>query len=383
MQQQLVPPEILAKADKILFVTHLAIGDFTYLQNYLAAFARQYPHIKIHLWVDEVRRTRCFWRWKTLKENVLFDWLETCSFIHKLYRETYSPFILKKTIKQAQTENYPIIVSLATLRPVFYARMSRLISLHAFVVGLEKKISKLHFLDRWLYRELDVSLSLSNINRAFSNFHISDEYAQWFECLFGIIVEPAARIPYVHIPRKWITYAKLQFMKYGIDKKTKEFGKVIFINAFAKTTKRCWPLSHVLALVLALKQDDQWGDVSFLINVLPEDYQNVRAFFNQHSVNNLILFTADYNFFQLPAVLSICDLVISVETSVMHLARALDIPVIALMRKKNPEWRPFGALPNSIIWADKWHDWVKDIPVEDVLRVVNDQGKQFLLNGKK
>ena len=53
----LIPAELLQKSDKILFIAHLALGDFTYLQNGFRAFAAAYPHMQIHLWVDEVRRT--------------------------------------------------------------------------------------------------------------------------------------------------------------------------------------------------------------------------------------------------------------------------------------------------------------------------------------
>ena len=34
---------------KILFVSHLAIGDFVYLQNYFKLFAQKYPNLKIDL----------------------------------------------------------------------------------------------------------------------------------------------------------------------------------------------------------------------------------------------------------------------------------------------------------------------------------------------
>jgi hypothetical protein len=37
---QLIPPPLLAKANKILFVTHLAIGDFTYMQMCFRALKR-------------------------------------------------------------------------------------------------------------------------------------------------------------------------------------------------------------------------------------------------------------------------------------------------------------------------------------------------------
>lgn len=375
--QQLVPQDLLAKSDKILILGHFAIGDFVYFQNYLMAFAQQYPHLKIHVWVDEVRRTSCFWRWKNLKKYALYDWLDTCPFIHKLYRETYSPGTLKKSIKEAQNEHYPIVVTVATLRSANYALLAREIGQKSFVVGLKQKTNCFQFLKRWRYKKLDASLCIDQLTLPVG-YHVSDTYAQWFERLFGVIVAPSARAPFIQVPRKWITYAKLHFLKYGIDKKTKEFGKVIFINAVAKSKKRDWPLEKVLQLVTALKQDDQWGDVSFLVNVMPEDYHRVRAFFNQHSINNLYLFTAAYNFFQLPAVLSICDLIVSVETSVMHLASALKIPVVALMRTKNPEWVPWDSSRRVIVWADKRNDWVNDIAVDVVLQEIKKAAAQHL-----
>jgi hypothetical protein len=33
----LIPADLLKKSDKILFIAHLALGDFTYLQNFFKA----------------------------------------------------------------------------------------------------------------------------------------------------------------------------------------------------------------------------------------------------------------------------------------------------------------------------------------------------------
>ena len=58
---------------------------------------------------------------------------------------------------------------------------------------------------------------------------------------------------------------------------------------------------------------------------------------------------------------------ISVETSVMHLASALKVPVVALMRTKNPEWRPWDEQRSFVVHAANRQDWVKDITVDKVL----------------
>ncbi len=40
MPQTHIPPQLLQQSDKILIIAHLALGDFTYLQNSLRALAQ-------------------------------------------------------------------------------------------------------------------------------------------------------------------------------------------------------------------------------------------------------------------------------------------------------------------------------------------------------
>ena len=139
---QLIPEELLARSKKILFVTHLAIGDFTYLQNYFRLFAEKYPHIKIDLWIDEIRRTRCFWCWGGMKNYVLFDWVKTSGLFNKIYSKTYSWRRFYRAVDDAQLEEYPIVVSLCTVRWKFYVKYARKISPKGFVVGIVYKNKK-------------------------------------------------------------------------------------------------------------------------------------------------------------------------------------------------------------------------------------------------
>lgn len=82
------------------------------------------------------------------------------------------------------------------------------------------------------------------------------------------------------------------------------------------------------------------------------------------------LFSAEENFFQLPAILEQCDLIVSVETAIMHLANAVHVPVIALMRQKNPEWVPIDRANSTVITAAGRGDWVKAVSVEQVMKAM-------------
>ncbi len=363
MNNQLVPEELLQKSKKILFVTHLAIGDFTYLQNYFKAFAEKYPHLKVDVWVDEVRRTRCFWRWNKLKGYSLYDWLNASPCFNKVYDKTYSPATFKQSLHEAQTEEYPIVVSIATLRPYRYAQLIRSISPKAFVVGMQKGTKPYQWYQRNEYKKLDASFNPDKV----SGGHITDHYAAWFNKLFNLDVDNEQRRPFVAIPSEWNSYAKLQFLKHGFyQKDNKTHGKVFFINCFAKSKKRCWPVNKAIGLIEKMRSEGH-SDARFIINAIPSEYQRIKGILKDSRLKNVILFSARENFFQLPAIMSCCDMVISVETATIHLASALEVPVVALMRQKNPEWAPWDTKKSSLVTAKKRSDWVSNIPVQQVI----------------
>jgi ADP-heptose:LPS heptosyltransferase len=202
------------------------------------------------------------------------------------------------------------------------------------------------------------------------DIHISDVYANWFESIFGMHLDAPARVPFINIPRKWILFAKLRLLKWNIDKKTNPFNKVIFINNYAKDNIRSWPLENVFELIKNIKKNDTWGDIIFLINTPPEYLLQVKKMYQKYSLTQTHIVSADLNFFQLPAYIAVSDLIISVETSTIHLAAALDKPVITLMRTKNPEWVPWDNGKITNIFCKHRPDWVKYIPLETVVEAV-------------
>jgi heptosyltransferase-3 len=366
MNVPLIPSELLNKSDKILFIAHLALGDYTYLQNCFQAFARAYPHLKLHLWVDEVRRTSDASQWPHLKKNVLYDWLAACDFIDKVYNQNYSPELFQASIKEARHEQYPIVVSLGTLRPHFYAGLARAISPEGFVVGLKKPLNLSGLPHYFAYRKLDASLNPDVPDRAHAP-HISDVHAEWFRLLAGVDIPPSQRIPFVHIPERFVEGARARLAEWGFDGR---HGKLVFINPFAKTPKRCWPVERVAELITEMRAQPEWRDACFIVNAVPQEVANVRAMLAERRLERTELFSANENFFQLPAMLAECDLIVSVETAVMHLANAVGVPVVALMRQKTPEWAPVDKANSTVITADQRRDWVKAIPVRAVMHAL-------------
>lgn len=362
----LIPAARLASADRILFIAHLALGDFTYLQNDFRAFAQAYPHLRIDLWIDEVRRTDNPAHWPHLKNYVLYDWAAGCGLFGRVYRDTYSPALFEQSVSTAQQEQYPIVVSLATLRPHRYAALARRIAPRGFVTGVRAHNS--WFLPHHLlaYHKLDASLAEHMVSPT-NPQHISSVYADMFARLAGVSVPPATRFPFVDIPDRWLAGAAAQLAAWGVNP---VLNRLVFINPYAKTRKRCWPLQRVSELIRAMQSLPQWKTASFIINAVPQELAEARRFFQEHGSPRTELFSAEENFYQLPAMLSQCSLIISVETAVMHLANAVQVPVIALMRQKNPEWVPIDTANSTVIVAARRRDWVKEIAIAPVLEAL-------------
>jgi ADP-heptose:LPS heptosyltransferase len=362
---------VLARADRILFVTHLAIGDFTYLQACLRAFARARPHVRLPGWVDERRRTADPAAWPHLRRYALYDWLAACPWIDKVYDSTYSPAAFAQSVDQARAEHYPVVASLSVVDCHRYARLARRISPRGFVVGLAKPAERLlHVPSRWAgYRKLDAALPVYGPAEAACQ-HISDIYAGWFARCFGVDVPPAARMPRLDIPERWVRSAHAQFAAWGCT-----VGKpVVFVNAYSKSPDRTWPLERVAALARSLKNRLAWRGVTVVVNVVPEALEEARRLFEGRPDPDLAhvrLFSADEHFFQLPAVMRLCSLVISVETAVMHLANAVGVPVVALMRRTHPEWAPIDRARSTVIMVPEPDDWVTRVGVDEVQAAVD------------
>lgn len=360
----MIPAELLEKSGKILFIAHLAIGDFAYLQSCLRAFSTAFPHIDIHLWVDELRRTNDSSKWEHLKKYSLYDWLEACPFIKKIYKKTYSPALCRNSVNEAIAESYPIVVSLGLLRRKSYAHLSRKISPAGFIAGQVKRSRPYDILSYLAYRKLDARIPSYNHVEAASS-HISGIYADWFKSLFGIEVSPLERFPFIEIPEIWQEDAKKRFQYWGVTTE-----KIVFLNSFSKGIQRNWPLERMIDLIRAMRATEKWHDSVFIVNVIPEELELANRIFAGHQLAKVHLFSAVENFFQLPAVLKLCDLVITVETAIMHLANAVHVPVVALMRRTNPEWKPIDASRSVIITTVGEKDWIKTIGVEKVVEVV-------------
>lgn len=361
---QLIPAPLLANGGKVLFITHLAIGDFTYMQMCFRALRRAHPQLQIHLWVDERRRSDQPEHWPHLKNYALYDWLAASPYIDHCYTQNYSPALHAASIAEARGHDYPLVLSLTHMACHRYARLARAISPRGFIVGLAKQKYRFFELSKiFSIRKFDATIPLYEpLQRDVP--HVSDIYAQWFSRAFGITIPPAERFPQIDIPPPWQQQARAQLAEWRLP------PQLVFINTYSKGSERCWPLERAFALIREMRGHAAWRQAGFIVNVVPEALAEARVVHARHALPDTRLFCAVDNFFQLPAILGQCSLIVTVETAVMHLANAVKVPVIALMRQCNPEWVPIDRQNSAVVLVERPDDWVAEIQLPKVMEKI-------------
>jgi heptosyltransferase-3 len=336
----LLSAERLSSAKSILFVTHCAIGDFAYMQAMFKKFAALHPHIKIDLWIDDVRRKHSWyrpWTWKHLQNYWLYDWVASYPLFNKVYTKTYNLYQFWNSVRIASDEHYDIIVSLCTLRSQRYAKVIRwFIGPHSYIVGIDDYKGRAR-------KYFDGVISLDMPSKKNGAWHISELYSYQCEQLFGASLSFEERFPQITIPQIWRSEADYLFSKWRIESS----GKVLFINPYAKCSKRSWPLSNVVELIESMQAA---GDKAhYIVNAPPEKSQDAAKALKH--LKHVHIFDSTDHFFLLPAIMQRCSLVISVETSTMHLAVGLKSKIVPLMRRKTPEWIPLGLSADDVVFT--------------------------------
>lgn len=312
-------PSALHSAERVLFVFDLSVRDFLYLQNYIFKLKIFYPQLKVDLWVNSV--SYFFQHRNDTQEKFLYDFLQECKFVDKIYFDYYP-----SNLKGLYSYKYPFIVSFSSCFKVF--RLIRRVSSNCFLIGIQPKIYWYNFVrkrdKRLLNRSLLLNIKYTSRNSFYLNFFnqlLNEDLLNEGFDLKRVELE---------VPNKWISYAKLRFLKWGIDRVGKKFGNVFFINPFDDTEKCIWSLNDVLKFVTQLKRQDTWGDVYFILYVPERRAKKVKDFFATNSINNLLLFFADYNFFQIPSVLGLCDVVIAADGFCIDLANILNVHCVEI-----------------------------------------------------
>lgn len=338
----------------------MAIGDYVYQGAFLKALSNKYPQLEIDLWIDDCRTNNKLWH--IGRNAVMSQWLSSESYINHLYSMSESMVERDQKIKEAWSKDYDAIVFVTTSRISDFAGVALRIVNTGKVYGTGSPSIIDNILNYSTYKKLDGKIS---IKKAFNYDHITDFYQTIFQRFFALQVPNDQRILKLNLVPSLIEKCAKK-LSYFASQYQLEDPKTIFINHLSTANKRDWRLDQVEALVLLINKT--MPNSLIILNSPPHAYDNLCQWLkNNPKLNSLPIevFTSIESFFELPALMSQCNLVISVETAIMHLASSLNLNQIALIRESAYRWRPQN---NSKVLLGKKR--VDSIPPEAVLKLM-------------
>ena len=109
----------LSSASKILYMSHMAIGDYLYQRTYLQMLSEQYPNAEIDLWIDDFRTKGK--DWQKGRSDFLSNWMKDETFITRLYPQATSIAHRKDMLEEAKNRGYDAVLFIANLRSERFA----------------------------------------------------------------------------------------------------------------------------------------------------------------------------------------------------------------------------------------------------------------------
>lgn len=327
-------PQLL-KAQKVLYMTHLAIGDFIYQGALLQALKNKYPNIKLDIWIDDCRNKQHSWH--KSRNTVLCQWIQEVNFIDEIYPIVNSKLERNKLIEKAKKQDYDLIIFVGKNRSHKYAQIARKISSTAYVVCSHSNVNCFSRLIH--YRNINNSFDFKSIIA--QKNHITEVYQSCFSKLFGLKENEVGEQKEISIPihSSYESDAKTFFESHFKTKKNE--STTVFINHISTSKKRDYPWSALKAVILDIEKS--YSNMCFIINTPPHLTANTQQNIShdqQLKALKIAVFSAKSNFFQLPAIMNLADVVLTVETSTTHLAVCLNKPQVVIMHNKLPLWQP-------------------------------------------
>lgn len=345
---------LLSNAKRILYMSHMAIGDYLYQRTYLKMLVERYPNAELDLWIDDFRTKNK--GWQEGRSDFLTNWMKDETFINHLYPQASGIELRQQMLKEAKARGYDAVLFIANLRSERFAKAAKYIAGKSGYCAGVIQHKTMDWLQPWKYAKLNAYFKNDKQD---SHLQVLQKYGGHFANLADLPC--ASQMASVAVPEAAIADARKQTDAWHQQFSTRH---IALINTISTTTKRDYPWDKMAAVIQRLHR--HYPDFLFVLNTPPhliKDFERSAEVLRNSFRVPAVAFTSTAGVNALAAMIQQADCVISVETAIMHFAEALEIPQCVLMRNASAHWCPKSAryrLFSDTVVADLSEEWVAD-----------------------
>ncbi|HET6511253.1 MAG TPA: glycosyltransferase family 9 protein [Candidatus Kapabacteria bacterium] len=185
-----------------------------------------------------------------------------------------------------------------------------------------------------------------------------------FEAVFDYKPTQDEWHPSLVIDEKVLTRTRERIAQLHAENGTRRF---FMVNTEAWTPFKEWGYENTLELVKLMQ--DKYPDCLFLITSSPATQKAVEHFIARPDKPSRMIYYATADLHELMAITRYSDMVITPDTSIVHMATAERKPIVAMFVWRS-EWLPYN-VPNVVLTPQEGNP-VSTIPLSDVFAAVEE-----------
>jgi ADP-heptose:LPS heptosyltransferase len=324
-----------AKIGKVLFIRPEKLGDMVISLPVFHNLKRLYPHLQLYT-ISSPRNIAIIRDNKNINDNFLYT------------KNTFHDFAMVRKVRRLGVDVVVDMVCDDSVTSLFLTQYS---SPRAWRIGLGKTRHKKYYDFNYRYRTGDEAHVLDNTLKLLTAFGIDTEKAETF-------IPPS-------IDEKRFQKADDFFASLNGHFP----GGVIGLNISAGQPTRVWPLEKNKQLLERLI--DSYPRCRFVISSDPSERDRAIDLAGRFE-SRVDPLPAKLDLLEVSAIISRMNILITPDTSLVHIARSFKVPVVGLYTRfgKNFElWRPYKQKSGAVISGNDYN--IFDIEVDDVCLAVS------------
>lgn len=315
---------------KVLFLRPEKLGDMIISFPVFDGLKKHFPHIEISILAS-------------LRSKAI---IQNDKRFSKIYMYLKNPLKDFTTLRKIRKAKYDCVVDMIGDDSVTALFLSQLAAPGKPRIGIGKTKYKKYYDYNYLYRTNNTNHIIENTLKILDAFGIDSSKESGY-------AEP------------YVSTQELEFAKKTIQGlKKSDKTKVIGYNLSAGAINRIWAKeksTELLQKIIAQSSDNH-----ILLFTTPDERERAKPLLDALS-ENVYLIPENLSLTSVAALIKYLDILISPDTSLVHIARAFDVPVVGLYSKfmKNfMLWRPYDQKVGAVVSSNEHN--IFDITVEQV-----------------